>query len=659
MRTVLARLTACALLVAAVLPPGGEAEAQPSPGALPPVLSLVIDVADLPVPIDAVGLALNVTVTAPMAAGYLTVYPCASGRPLASNLNYRAGQTVPNFVVTTIDPDGFVCIDTLAVTDVVVDLAGYVPAGSPLVMLPAPARFADTRVPGDAAGVRLRAGEVRAVTIAGRRGVPADATAVVFNATAVDADRSGFLTVFPCGRSVPRTSTLNFTAGAIVPNLVTSAVGTGGAVCFYAIADVDIVADVAAYVPAGGAGISLLDAPERVYDTRDGTGGASGPLGAGTSRVQIGGVAGVSPGATAAVVNLTATESSSAGFVTAWPCDSPRPLASNLNYVPGQNVANHAMVRLAADGSLCLSASGVVHGIVDVAGYVTSSAAFVPLTPTRIGDTRESVEVACNLMVTSGRNGPMRWFDLRTGTSGAALPSEIATSTMWMAIESDCSSVWALLVDRQLLRIDREGRVVERGRLADGVWSQNIFMSDFGPLAAVMSPSGPRLVDPVSGALVFQFRSLDTGQFWNLGGASRDLTVFYFYVRMPDSSRQFHVVSGDDVNYAIFSAPPGSDYFSVSPGGLFMAYGIREMGPRGERVSEVVVVTEAGDVVERRPTIVDGYYYANTVPWIADGMALTCPGRLPGYDAHRLARWDLFGRPVGLDPSWPCPWAAF
>jgi hypothetical protein len=124
---------------------GGTAAAFPSGGALPPVLTLVIPVAGLNgVPIDAVGVAMNVTVTAPAAPGFLTVYPCGD-TPVASNLNYVQDQAVPNFVISGLSPDGDVCIDTSAVVDVVVDLAGYIPSGSPIVTLPEPARIVSRR----------------------------------------------------------------------------------------------------------------------------------------------------------------------------------------------------------------------------------------------------------------------------------------------------------------------------------------------------------------------------------------------------------------------------------------------------------------------------------------------------------------------------------
>ena len=45
---------------------------------------------------------LNVTVTAPTAAGFLTVYPGAGAAPSTSNLNFAAGVTVPNLVVVAV-----------------------------------------------------------------------------------------------------------------------------------------------------------------------------------------------------------------------------------------------------------------------------------------------------------------------------------------------------------------------------------------------------------------------------------------------------------------------------------------------------------------------------------------------------------------------------
>ena len=82
------------------------------------------------VPGDADAVMLNVTAVSPAAAGYLTVYPCGVPRPLASNVNYIAGQVVPNAVLVKIGTAGKVCIFSLAATDIVVDVNGYID-GSP------------------------------------------------------------------------------------------------------------------------------------------------------------------------------------------------------------------------------------------------------------------------------------------------------------------------------------------------------------------------------------------------------------------------------------------------------------------------------------------------------------------------------------------------
>ena len=53
---------------------------------------------------------LNVTVTEPRPASYLTAWPTGDPRPLASNLNYVAGQTVPNLVIVKVGAGGKVSL---------------------------------------------------------------------------------------------------------------------------------------------------------------------------------------------------------------------------------------------------------------------------------------------------------------------------------------------------------------------------------------------------------------------------------------------------------------------------------------------------------------------------------------------------------------------
>jgi len=77
-------------------------------------------------PAAATAVALNVTVTNPTADSYLSVYPGGSGQPNASNLNYVAGQTIPNMVVVPLGPGGTVTLFNAAGTvHVIADLVGY------------------------------------------------------------------------------------------------------------------------------------------------------------------------------------------------------------------------------------------------------------------------------------------------------------------------------------------------------------------------------------------------------------------------------------------------------------------------------------------------------------------------------------------------------
>jgi hypothetical protein len=73
---------------------------------------------------------LNVTVTQPTAASYLTVYPTGEAMPLAANLNFVPGQTVPNLVTAKVGANGQVTIfNGAGTTQVVADVAGWFDVG--------------------------------------------------------------------------------------------------------------------------------------------------------------------------------------------------------------------------------------------------------------------------------------------------------------------------------------------------------------------------------------------------------------------------------------------------------------------------------------------------------------------------------------------------
>ena len=81
--------------------------------------------------------------------------------------------------------------------------------------------------------VGVAAHGVLELDLAGRLGVPVNASAAFLNVTAVSPGGNGFLTVFPCGTTQPNASNVNYTTGQIVPNAVLAKIGVGGKVCVF------------------------------------------------------------------------------------------------------------------------------------------------------------------------------------------------------------------------------------------------------------------------------------------------------------------------------------------------------------------------------------------------------------------------------------------
>ena len=82
--------------------------------------------------------------------------------------------------------------------------------------------------------------------------------------------------------------------------------------------------------------------PTRILDTRDGTGGISGPFGSQqTSSTQIEGAGGLpGDGVGAVVLNVTVTGTTAGSFLTLFPSGTGRPFSSNLNWDGGTTIAN-------------------------------------------------------------------------------------------------------------------------------------------------------------------------------------------------------------------------------------------------------------------------------------------------------------------------------
>jgi subtilisin family serine protease len=180
------------------------------------------------VPANATAVVLNVTLTGADRRGFAVAYPTGTARPGTSNVNVEPGQTQANEVISRLGRDGRVSVflDSTSAS-LVVDLVGYVaPEGEQVrrfVALDQPVRAADSRR-GQGLSQQRASGDV-ALTLPQQ--IPAEATAVVLNVTAVGASRPGFVTVFGAGRGRPETSNVNFGTGTVQANEVLTQIGAG------------------------------------------------------------------------------------------------------------------------------------------------------------------------------------------------------------------------------------------------------------------------------------------------------------------------------------------------------------------------------------------------------------------------------------------------
>lgn len=216
---------------------------------------------------------LNVTVTNPTSAGVLTVYPTGLTRPLASNLNFVAGQTVPNRVMVGVGTHGMVTIyNPLGSTNVVADVNGWFTdssiGGKGSWFIPVtPARILDSRVGIGGYSVPWGANTGHPVTVAGQGGVPLmtdpnPPTAVVANVTVTDTTAASNLTGWPDGTALPLASDLNWSPGLTVPNLAVIQVGSNGNVDMYnAFGCVDVIMDVVGWYSGPAATITPASGP--------------------------------------------------------------------------------------------------------------------------------------------------------------------------------------------------------------------------------------------------------------------------------------------------------------------------------------------------------------------------------------------------------------
>lgn len=345
------------------------------------------------IPANAKALTGNVT-TVGSGGGYLTLYPSDATQPTVANSNYLPNEVLNNvFTVGLGAGDGAFKIFVTSNTHLVVDVTGYYapPGAGGLYFhpLPSPIRLLETRAgePGcDTPGAPVIGGVIRTqqsrITCNGIT-IPANAAAIVGNATVVDPGGIGFLTLYPSNVPRPLISTSNYGMGQLMNGPFTVGLGPDGAFNIYSTNITDLVIDVLGYYSAdqfdvNGEGLLFnpLPRPVRLLETRAGEPGCytpGAPLAAGSTRTQQ--ARGVCDGMTiaanaAAIVgNATVVVPSGVGFLTFWPSSAAQPLVANSNYAAGQIFNRHFTVGLGGDGAFKIFTLSTTNLVIDVSGY--------------------------------------------------------------------------------------------------------------------------------------------------------------------------------------------------------------------------------------------------------------------------------------------------
>jgi hypothetical protein len=371
----------------------------------------------------------------------------------------------------------------------------------------------------------------------------------------------------------------------------------------------------------------------RILDTRAGgttTDGAFAEVGVQTPgsvlHLQVAGRGGVPAGATAAVLNLTATDGAGRGFVTAWPCDEPMPLASSVNFRPGVASPNVVFTGLAADGSVCLY-TGVssVHLVADVNGLVSTDHGFDPVVPARLLDTRPGSATIDGANVGQGRVAAGSTYELQVaGRGGVPLgaevaavnvtavdatgpgyvtgwscdgPRPVASSVNYVADEASPNTV--------LVPLDADGKLCLYVGSHDTQLVVDVFGSAASPGIVGLAPA--RLLDTRPGESTVDSQSLGSGpvasgqvvelQVAGRGGVPGDASAVFLNVTATGASGSGYVTVwpcdqprpfASSVNFAAGGAYPNGALVGLDPSGRVC------LAPQGAATHLVVDVEALG-----------------------------------------------------------------
>ena len=277
------------------------------------------------------------------------------------------------------------------------------PPAQQFVPLSPPCRAVDTR-PQYGGGGPVQGGIPQNFPISGAGSCAAMPSAALYsmNVSVVPNGSLGYLTVWPAGQTRPLVSTLNSLDGRIKANAAIVPAGTNGQVSVFATNTTNVILDVNGYfAPVSGSTLAFYPlTPCRVADTRhsgypQGLGPPSLPGGQerqfpilnATTTCNI-----PSSGVAAYSLNFAVVPHGPLGYMTVWPTGESRPTVSTLNDIPGQIIANAAIVVAGTNGNVSVYPTSDTDLVIDINGYFAAAGmgglSLYSVTPCRVIDTR-------------------------------------------------------------------------------------------------------------------------------------------------------------------------------------------------------------------------------------------------------------------------------
>ena len=334
------------------------------------------------IPTGITAVALNLTVTDTTGSGFLSVVP-AGDSASTSNVNYGVGQTVANSVIVPVSAGGAITVYNTGPSgsvDVIADISGYFSRatgnGYTATTLD---RILNTSTGTGAPEAKVPANSGIPVTIAGVDSIPAGVKAVAVHVTVFDTTGIGWIAAEPDGAGVPGTSSVNYGPGQIVSNTVIVPVASDGKIELYnggGTTPVDLIADVSGYFSPSSSEAYVPISPLRDWDSRQD--GSSLPAnGAQSYELRISPSTPYSaPVGASIITNLTVTDETTIGFITAYPYGTSNPGTSNLNYAKDQTLAGLSILKTTgADNEITVynQSTGTSDLVLDVFGYFANS----------------------------------------------------------------------------------------------------------------------------------------------------------------------------------------------------------------------------------------------------------------------------------------------